>query len=179
MLDHTRLGLMHTLSPSFSRALVVAAAAALGLAGTGCAALIDGTHDVTMDFLVEPAGGSFHGWTQVTLDQDINTVSSAVLDGVTLQVEKPAGIADLSFLASLTGTAVTPTARTAVVTQTDFPKGQQIVTLNLLYYGDLHPLFQDDHTIRIDWDGAIDPSFTAWPSGGIWVQGDVQIDLNN
>jgi hypothetical protein len=161
------------------RVLAVAAAAALALASTGCSTLIDGTHDITMDFPVEPMNGAFFGWSEVTLQENIDTVSSALLYGVTLQVEKPAGIPDLTFLQSLSGTAVTPTARTLVVQQTSFPKGESTVELKLVYYGDLHPLFKDQYTIRIDWTGETNPSYTDWPTDGtgIWVLGDVTVDL--
>jgi hypothetical protein len=183
MLEHTPLTFHRTLSclsrrgRGQLRTLLVAAAAALAMSSTGCASLVDGDHDISVDFLVVPVNGTFFGWTEITVDENIDTVSSAKLDGVVLQVEKPANIPDLSFLQNLTGTAVTSTARTVVVQQTSFPKGVQTVELQLVYYADLHPLFENQNTIRIDWTGSTNPSFTDWPAGGIWVQGNVQVEL--
>ncbi len=157
------------------RALCVAAAA-LSLSTSGCASLLTGEQDATADFLVEPkSDGTFWGWTEITVGGDINSVGPANLEAVTLQVEKPPGFDDLSFLASLKGEAVTPTARTTVAVLDSFPRGEEAVVMNIVFQGDLHPLFKDQSTIRIEWTGATNPAFTNWPDGGIWVKADVKI----
>ena len=63
---------------------------------------------------------------------------------------------------------MTPTARTLVVQQTSFPAGEQIVEfLKLVYYGDMHALFENQNTIRIDWTGSTNPELprTGPPTG--------------
>jgi hypothetical protein len=69
------------------------------------------------------------------------------------------------------------TTRTTVGTQSSFPAGEEAVLLNQVYSGDLHPLFKDERTIRIEWTGSVNPAFTAWPAGGFTVRGDIQIDI--
>jgi hypothetical protein len=156
----------------------VGVAAFLALGATGCSAAIDGEHDTTIHFLVEPgASGAFNGWTNIVLDGDINSVGTANLWGVTLQVEQPSTATDLSFLSTLTGQAVTATASTTVITQDMFPRNQTTVSCNVEYLGDLHPLFESSDEIHLVWTGTINPDFTAWPSGGIWVQGDIRINV--
>jgi len=58
-----------------------------------------------------------------------------------------------------------------------FPSGQPPVSMHIDYLGDLHPLFETSSMIRINWTGTVNPAFTAWPSGGIWLQGDVIINI--
>ena len=70
MLDRTPLTLTDTLShlSRSGRPLAVAAAAALALSTTGCGAVVDGTHDITMDFPVQPVNGTFpSAGSEVTL----------------------------------------------------------------------------------------------------------------
>jgi hypothetical protein len=161
------------------KGLLALGAACLALAGTGCAGSVSGEHDTTFHFLVAPqSDGSFWGWTEITVGGDINSVGVANLWAVRLSVEMPPE-ADLSFLSTLKGEAVTPNARTTVVTSdaSTFVPGTQSTSLNVVYLGDLHPLFKDSTTIRIEWSGATNPAFTTWPSGGIWMQGDVIINV--
>jgi hypothetical protein len=152
-------------------------AAGLALSTTGCAATLKGEHDAQFHFLVEPQlTGSFWGWTEISLGGDINSVGTTNLWAVSLTAQSPPE-ADLSFLSSLTGQAVVGDNRTTVVTQTQFPPGESMVYLYVAYHDDLHPLFKDSTTIRIEWTGNVNPAFTAWPPGGIWIQGDVIVNV--
>ncbi len=160
--------------------LSLGVAAVLALGVTGCSAAIDGEHDTTIHFLVVPAPDtSFNGWTDITLDGDINSVGTTNLWGVTLQVEQPSAVTDLTFLSTLTGQAVVGDVSTTVVTQDSFPRGQSTVSLNVEYLGDLHPLFESSNEIHLVWTGTVNPAFTGWPAGdtGIWVQGDIRINV--
>lgn len=160
--------------------LGVAVTAALCVSTSGCLAVFGGLQNTTIDFQIAPNNtGSFFGWTEITVGGDINSVNSATLIAVTLQGQDPTTTPDLSFMSTLKGEAVTATARTTVVTLDRFPKGEQAVTMNVVYDGDLHPLFKDNTTIRIEWTGVANPAFTAWPAGGTGfsVEGNVQIDI--
>ncbi|APR84104.1 Hypothetical protein A7982_09453 [Minicystis rosea] len=152
-----------------------AAIAAFGLSTTGCAALISGQHDtsITVDF--PGPDTSFWAWNEITLDQDINSVSSATLIGVSLTVKAPEG-RDFSFLSSLRGEAVTATSRTPVASLATVPQGESVVVMHIDYLGDLHPLFKDDHTIRIEWTGGTNPAFTDWATP-ISVEAKITIDV--
>ncbi len=105
----------------------------------------------------QPATGSFNGWTDITVDGDISSVGTTNLWGVTLQVEQPSTVTDLSFLSTLTGQAVTSTATTTVVTQDTFPRNTPTVSLNVKYLGDLHPLFESSDEIHLVWTGDHQP----------------------
>ncbi len=101
------------------------------------------------------------------------------LYGVTLKVEKPPTITDMSFMSSLTAYAVNASGeQTQVAHVESFDRGETSVQMHVDYFGDLHPLFKDAHTIHIIWVGSANPAFTAWPSDGIWVSGDVTINLD-
>jgi hypothetical protein len=115
----------------------------------------------------------------MTVDEDINSVGTATLVAVTLSVDPTTGPPDFTFLSSLTGTAASPNGPVLVATLNQFPPGEQAVVMNVVYTGDLHVLFKDAHTIHIDWTGALNPAFTAWPPGnqGFEVTADVQIDV--
>jgi hypothetical protein len=157
------------------RVLGLGAAACLP-AAAGCSS-VGGEHDTTFHFLVAPqSNGTFWGWTEIHLSTDINSVGTTVLWGVTLSVESPPE-ADLSFLSTLTGAAVVGETRTPVAKVDSFSVGEQTANMTILYFGDLHPLFKDSQTIRLEWSGATNPAFTAWPSGGIWIAGDVTINV--
>jgi hypothetical protein len=148
--------------------------AALALASTGCGSVVSGEHSQSFNFLVNPVPGgtSFSGWTNINVAGNINSVGPADLWGVTLGVQSPPE-ADLSFMSTLAGSAM----GTTVATLNSFPAGEQTANMTIVYLGDLHPLFQDSSTIHIIWTGTTNPAFTAWPSGGIWVQGNVTINV--
>ncbi len=160
-----------------SSTLVLAALLALGSAG--CASSLSGEQDTTIHFLVEPDPGTqdFTGWTEITVDGNINSVGVANLYGVTLGLQEPSTVSDLSFLSTLVGKASTPSGLTQVTHLDAFPRGEPSVSMHIDYLGDLHPLFETSSTIRIDWSGTVNPDFTAWPAAGIWVQGDVIINI--
>jgi len=175
MLESTRHGLRRAMFP-----LGVALTAALCASTSGCLAVFGGVQNTTINFQFVPNNaGTFSGWTEITVGGDINSVNSATLVSVTLQVDQPAGTPDLTFMSSLKGEAVTATARTTVVTLDSLPKGEPAVTMTVNYDGDLHPLFKDNQTIHIDWTGVSNPAYTGWPAdgSGFSLQGNVQIDV--
>ena len=160
--------------------MVLSALALLALGATGCGSTLSGNQDTTVHFLVEPdlSTQTFNGWTQITVDGNINSVGVANLYGVELGLETPsATVTDLSFLSTLTGQAADGTTLTTVAHLDSFPKGEPTVSLHVDYLGDLHPLFETSSMIRIDWTGTVNPAFTAWPTGGIWLQGTVVINI--
>ncbi len=158
--------------------LGVAAFAAFALSTSGCAALITGDQDADASFPIKPrSDGTFWGWTEITVGADINSVGPATLTAVTIEVEQPEGYPDLNFLTSLKGETVTDTARTTVVTLDSFPKGEQAVVMNIVYQGDLHPLFKTSDTIRIEWTGTTNPAFTDWPADGFSIKANVKINI--
>jgi hypothetical protein len=158
------------------------AGAALALAGSGCSS-VAGVQQTTIDFSILPrADGTFWGWTNITVQQDVNQSNGATLLSVTLDVANPPGTPDLSFLKTLDGVADAPNdagPQTPVLSLDDFPKGEQAVVMNVLYHGDLRPFFTDGHTIRLEWTGTINPAFTAWPpdNAGFQLRGRIQIDV--
>jgi hypothetical protein len=153
-----------------------AVVAALAMTSSGCLAIFGGVQNSDLTFpLDRKADGSFFAWNEITVDQDISSINSATLLAVTLQIAAPAG-ASFDFLTSLKGETVTPTGRTTVATLDNIASGQQLVEMKIVYAGDLHPLFKDERTIRIEWTGATNPSFT-WPAGGFSVKATVQIDV--
>lgn len=154
------------------------AAAALGVSTSGCLSVLGGTHstDITFPLDRKPGGNAFWAWNEITIDQDISSVTTAKLIGVSLSIEAPEG-ADFAFLSSVKGEAVTPSGRTTVVQLDNIPAGEPNVTMAIVYLDDLHPLFKDAHTIRIEWSGATNPAFTAWPTGGFTIKATIQIDI--
>ncbi len=155
--------------------------AALALSSGGCAAVLSGTHDTDFDFLVEPLpNGTFQGWTDISLSQDIGSFGAAELYAVSLQVEtaKSPTTPDLTFMSSLTAYATVAGKNTQLAHVKSFPRDETTAEMYIDYLGDLHPLFEDAHTIRIIWEGSPNPAYTAWPAGGFWVSGDVTINLN-
>jgi hypothetical protein len=173
------IDMLEALRRGLGRAKFTLGVTAIALFTGGCAS---GEHDATFHFLVLPLTGSvaFKGWTDITVGVDVSSVGTAVLYGVTLQVESPTTVADLSFLSTLTGAATDPNAAgafTTLVTLDSFPPGETSADMQIDYPGDLRPLFDSTNTIRINWTGNTNPAFTAWPAGGIWVAGDVSIDV--
>ena len=160
-----------------ARFLVLPVAAALSLGATGCTALISGENDTSIDVTVMKGGnGQFFNWNEITLEQSIDQVDSATLLALTLDA-KTSG-ADLSFLGPMTAEAVTPTKRTLVATlDATPPAGTKHTSMKVVYFDDLHPLFKDEHTIRIEWNGTLNPAYTAWPEGGIATEATIAIDI--
>jgi hypothetical protein len=149
--------------------------AAVTAAGCGSVA---GEQDFDASLTVTPkADGTFFWWTEVTLDQDVNSFGSAHLQFVRLDVVPPAQ--DLTFLADVKGEAVTPSQRTALVSKQGMPKDELTVILDVLYDGDIRPFFTDEgHKVRVEWTGRTNPAFNAWPKDGITVNVKVRIRLD-
>jgi hypothetical protein len=160
------------------RSLALGAVAALGLSSTSCLALAAGVHDTEIDFLVAPAqNNAFFGWTEITIDGDVSQANSATLQAVTLDVQTPAGTPDLSFLKSITGEIVLDEKRVLAVTGDSFPRGEQAVVLKLHFTDDLRPFFKNGNTLRVEWNGTMDPAFTKWPADGFMVRGRIKVDI--
>jgi hypothetical protein len=162
------------------RGAVLAAATFSVVGATGCAA-VAGDQEIETKFRVKPRGdGTFFGWTEISIDDDPNSVDGATLGFVTLRAQDPPN-ADCSFLASLTGEAVTPEKRTQLVSQTEFPEREPEVALKVDYKDDLRGFFTTDekHTIRIEWNGSTNPSFTNWPENGFEMKVVVSIKIDD
>lgn len=156
--------------------------AVVALSSTSCAALYSGRHSTHVSFPVVPSNGAFGGWTEIKVGADVNSVGFSTLTAVILTVDTektPPGIQDLSFFQSLTGTVIGANGEsTKVASGSDFRKGDTSVILENDYLGDLRPLFKTDgRTIHIDWAGTMNPAFTNWPAGGIWVKAEVVVDI--
>jgi hypothetical protein len=146
------------------------------LPATGCASLV-GNNDTDADFKVLPnADGSFSGWTEITVDSDVNQAKSGTLTAVNISVEKPETYPDLTFMQDLLGEAVTPTGRTTLITGSRFVKGEKSSPMKVMYHGDLRPFFPDGHTIRIEWSGHMQPGL-AVPADGFWVKAIIKVDI--
>jgi hypothetical protein len=155
------------------RVMLGAAAVAALVGGTGCASVI-GDQEIETIFRVNPKNdGSFWGWSEVSFDEDPSQVDSAEIGWVTLHAEDPPH-ADLTFIKTVMGEAVTETERTPLAQQSVFPPGEDEVLLDLLYDGDIRGFVQPDeddaHKIRIEWSGSTDPAFTAWPENGFRIR---------
>ena len=160
------------------RSLALGAVAALGLSSTSCLALAAGVHDTEIDFLVAQApNNSFFGWTEIGIDGNVGEANSVTLQAVTLDVRTPAGTADLSFLQSLVGEIVLDEQRVIAAVGDSFPRGEQAVALKLKFAGDIRPFFKNGNTLRVEWNGKMDPAFTKWPADGFMVRGRIKIDI--
>jgi hypothetical protein len=160
------------------RSLALGAVAALGFSSTSCLALAAGVHDTEIDFLVAKSpNNSFFGWTEITIDGDVSQANSATLQAVTLDVAKPEGTADLSFLQSLVGEIVLDDRRVVAVTGDSFPRGEQAVALKLKFRDDLRPFFKNGTTLRVEWNGNTNPAFTQWPAEGFSIRGRIKVDI--
>jgi hypothetical protein len=146
-----------------------------------CAALVNGIHGTTVTFPVEkPIAGAttYSGWTEISFQEDISSVTSATLMSVTLSPKLPANTPDLSFLESVVGSVVPATgAAVEVVDQNGFPRGEPTVILRNDYLGNLKDLRKDAHTIHITWTGTLNPAYKNWPETGFEVQADIEIDV--
>ena len=155
-----------------------AAAAALAVSTSGCLAVFGGMQstDITFPLDRKPGGNTFFAWNEITIDQDVSSITTAKLIGVTLAIEAPEG-SDFSFLSAITGETVSPTGRTTLVHLDSIPAGESNVAMRIVFLGDLKPLFKDAHTVRIEWTGSTNPAFAAWPAGGYTIKATVQIDV--
>jgi len=153
-----------------SRRATLLLALSLTAGSFGCSSVVS-EYDVDADFTVSPkVDGTFFWWNEIKLESDVNSYGSARLGFVRLDAAAPAE--DLTFLSSVYGEAVTGTGRTPIVAQDGFPKGEPNVVLDLLHKGDVRPFFEvveDGSKVHIEWSGSTNPSFLAWPPGGIKV----------
>ena len=160
------------------RSFAFGAVAALGLSSTSCLALAAGVHDTEIDFLVKQApNNTFFGWTELSIDGDVSQANSAILQAVTLDVQTPEGTPDLSFLQSLIGEIVLDDKRVLAVTGDSFPRGEQAVVLKLKFTDDIRPFFKNGTTLRVEWNGKMNPAFTKWPADGFTVRGRIKVDI--
>lgn len=152
------------------------ATALLALGSTGCNAVLKGTHDAPFHVTVAPMGGtSFFWWTKINVDGDLSSVGTTDLWAVTLAVDSPPE-ADLTFLSNIQGAAVKNGTLTPLAKADSFERGETTANMTILYFDDLHNVF-DGSTITINWTGATNPAFTAWPAEGITMSGNVTINV--
>lgn len=163
---------------SLVRSLALVAVAALGLSSTSCLALAAGVHDTEIDFLVAKSdSNAFFGWTEITIDGDVGDANSATIQAITLDVEKPEGTKDLSFLSSLSAELVLDDRRELAATGDSFPRGEQAVVLKTHFTEDIRPFFKSGTTLRVEWKGTTNPAFTEWPAEGFWIRGRIKVDI--
>jgi hypothetical protein len=159
---------LQTLATALSgAALALTLLASLAL--TGCAS-IAGEQSAETTFPVIPRGdGSFEGWNEITIEQDVNSVNKATLNAVTVEPRDEGGASDMTFIKSVIGEAVTSTTRTKLVEQTSMPPGERLISMDVAYTDDLREFFEDGHTIRVEWKGQTNLAYPSWPEEGIWV----------
>ncbi len=143
----------------------------------GCASAIDEAMAETK-FLAKPkADASFWGWSEITTDQDVNSVEKVTLRAVTIEPMDAPGVPDMTFLQNLKAEAVAGEKRETIVDQNGMPPGERLVKLKLVYNDDLRTFFQDGKKIRAEWTGMTHPAFTAWPAEGIWIRVRVYVNI--
>jgi hypothetical protein len=173
---------MRTSRPTINHAggrATIALLIALGTASAGCASLAAGDHDEICHFQLGPSDShAFTAWTEISFDNSIDQVGLTTLTAATLTVRPPSDLTDLTFLESLLGEADNGTFVTPVLSASSFPKGELTVPLTVVYDGDLHPLFMNSNTIKIDWSGTTNPSYAGWPTSDVWMQADLTIDIH-
>lgn len=118
--------------------------------------------------------GTFAGWSEYKLDSPAGEDEGAILKRVLLRA--PDGVADLTFITSLLGEAVTPTLRTPIVSGEGFPANDTMAALEVLYDDDLRPFFPDGQKIRIEWSGTIDLAY-PFPAEGIRVDALITVEV--
>ncbi|NUP05864.1 MAG: hypothetical protein HOW73_07385 [Polyangiaceae bacterium] len=149
-------------------------AAAMAAGAAGCAALA-GEETIEAFVVVNHTdSGSFWGWTEYELDEPADEDQGATLERVLLRA--PDGVGDLRFITSLLAEVVTPEARTPVAQGSDFPQNDTMAPLEVLFDGNLRPLFPDGKKIRIEWSGTIDTAY-VFPAEGIRVDALIVIEV--
>jgi hypothetical protein len=148
----------------------------LAVASMGCASLI-GEQAAETKFLVKPkADTTFWGWSEITIEEDVNAVSRATLRAVTVEPMEGSAATDMSFLKTVTSEAVTSKERTKLAEEAAVPAEERLVALDVLYKDDLRPLFEDGHTIRVEWLGQTNPAY-VWPEEGVWIKVRVVVEI--
>jgi hypothetical protein len=174
--------MLHALAPLFGRAVSAVKAALplscalLALSSIGCASIV-GEQTAETKFLVKPQSDStFWGWSEITVEQDANSVDRATLNAVSVEPMEGSPAEDMTFLQNVLGEAVTSTARTKLVEETSMPPGEHLVSVDVVYKDDLRGFFEDGHTIRVEWSGNTNPSY-VWPDEGIWIRVRVFVEI--
>jgi len=147
----------------------------LALSTSGCGSTLTGEQDTTIHVLAEPTspgGTALWRYTDIHVAGDINSVGPATLLAVTLALDEPSPVSDLSFLSTLQAQA----AGTTLATLTTPTRDEQSVSLHIDYFGDLHPLFESSTTIHIVWTGTLNPAVTV-PAAGVSLQGSIKINI--
>ncbi|MBK8941732.1 MAG: hypothetical protein IPM79_30065 [Polyangiaceae bacterium] len=147
---------------------------AAAAAAQGCAALAGEETIEAFVVVTKTDSGSFWGWTEYNLDEPADPDQGATLERVLLRA--PEGVDDLRFLTSLFAEVVNAESRTLVAQSTSFPANDTMAPLDILYDGDLRPLFPDGKTIRIEWSGTIDLAY-EFPPEGIRVDALIVIEI--
>lgn len=142
---------------------------------SGCAAII-GEKTVEAFVVIQPVNGQFGGWTEISLDSPAGPDDSATLVRVALKA--PAGFQDLTFITSLAGVAKDPAGGPGVpiVQGGNFPKGDSLGIMDVLFHDNLRPLFKDGLVIRINWSGTADMS-VHYPATGLKCDASVTVDI--
>ena len=138
-------------------------AAAAAAAASSCAALVGEETIEAFVVVYKSDSGTFWGWTEYNLDEPVDEDQGATLERVLLRA--PSGVSDLRFIVSLLAEVVTPEARTPVAQGGDFPKNDTMAALEVLFDGNLRPLFPDGKKIRIEWSGTVDTTYDFPPEG--------------
>ena len=161
-----------------THALSLTALAALALGALGCN-FARGLLESDVTFPVAALhDGAFKAWSELSFDgADVSSVDRATLIDVVLTVTTPADTGDVSFLRTLEARVVSGSEPTLVATGDSFPVGQQRVRLDVKYKDDLRPMFANGDTIKVEWTGATNPDFHAWPAGGFVVNAHLVIDV--
>lgn len=154
------------------------APALLVLGSFGCADLASGKHEQEARFTVGPAGDkSYAGWSEITISEDVNSAGRSTVFAATMELEDPTAATDMTFIQDILGEAVTADKRELMVTKSPVPPNTVPVPFDIIYKDDIRPLFRDGHTIRIEWAGQTNPSYTAWPQDGIGVRVKIGVEI--
>lgn len=167
---------LESLSRGIRFGVPAALAALFVVPGMGCASVVGNQSAETKFLIVPKSDSSFWGWSEITVEQDANSVERATLRAVTIEEMEPATTTDLTFLQNIVGESVTTTERTKVVEKAKMPEGERLVPLTIVYKDDLRSFFEDGHTIRIEWTGQINPAVTV-PPEGVWIKVRVVVEI--
>ncbi len=158
-----------------SRGTAAALAAGPLASLAGCASIV-GEKTVEAFVVVLPVNGLFGGWTEIGLDTPAGPDDSATLVRVSLKA--PAGFQDLTFIKSLTGDAQDPAggANVPLAKGENFPKGDSLGIMKILYFDNLRPFFKDGLKIRVEWRGVADMS-VHYPPTGLRCDASITVDI--
>ncbi|WP_433929779.1 hypothetical protein AB3662_38785 [Sorangium cellulosum] len=154
--------------------------ASLALGASACASVV-GDHEAETKFLVKPTSQStFSGWSEVSVSQDPNSVDGAKLRFIRLEA-RDNNVPDLTFIKSITASAVVDDVPTVVARKAKMPTGERIVPLDRVYHDDIRKFFYKDdenggYTVHVDWKGEIDLTKTI-PPEGVWMKVIVSVSI--